>query len=282
MDEKRKDMLTVVDVCSIMEEIAPVSLQESWDNSGLMIGFSDTPVTRILTCLEMDSDVADEAAAIGAELVVTHHPLIFNGVKSLRDDDPEGQVMMKLIRDGISVYSCHTPFDKVKGGNSDAIAEMIGLSSVKNLKGDTVTASPAKMAEKAEEADIGRLGKLKTPVSCREILGLISDQMGISMRQLRFVGDVDREITVVGICAGAGADLMDMAAAAGCELFITGDVKHHEARNAQAHGICLVDAGHYGTERSFAENMKEKLEKKTEGRVEISASRINQDPFTVF
>ena len=117
-------------------------------------------------------------------------------------------------------------------------------------------------------------------MTCRQVLGLVSAQMDISLRQLRFVGDMDEEITMVGVCTGAGADLMEMAAASGCQMFITGDVKYHEARYALAHGIAVIDAGHYGTEKFFASAMKEKLEKKLEG-VSIAASKINQEPFTM-
>lgn len=279
MEDNKKKGITVTEVVEAIEEIAPVSLQESWDNSGLLIGFEDSFVDRLLTCLEVDMKVVDEAIHLGAGMIVTHHPLIFGGIKKLHAGDPDDKAMMKLVSGGISVYSCHTPFDKVKGGNNDIIARMLGLTSVRNLKGEPVSAA-AKMIERADEADIGRMGKLKEAMTCRQVLGLVSAQMDISLRQLRFVGDMDEEITMVGVCTGAGADLMEMAAASGCQMFITGDVKYHEARYALAHGIAVIDAGHYGTEKFFASAMKEKLEKKLEG-VSIAASKINQEPFTM-
>lgn len=279
MEEKKKSGVTVTDVAEAIEEVAPAALQESWDNSGLLIGLEDRHVSRLLTCLEVDMKVVNEAIHLGAEMIVTHHPLIFSGIKKLNGGDPDERAVMKLVGNGISVYSCHTPFDKVKGGNNDIVAKMLGLTSVKNLNGEPVPAT-AKMIEKADEADIGRMGKLKETMTCRQMLNLVSAQMDISLRQLRFVGDLDEEITTVGICTGAGADLMEMAAVSGCQMFITGDVKYHEARRALARGMCIIDAGHYGTEKFFAEAMKEKLEKKLED-VSITASKVDQEPFTM-
>ncbi len=126
---------------------------------------------------------------------------------------------MKLISGKISVYSCHTPFDKVKGGNNDILAGRLGLSSVKNLKGEDIV-SPEKMCENKDEAAIGRIGKLKDPASCIQIAGMVAAQLDMSVRQMRITGDLNREITIIGICTGAGADLMKMAAASGCQLFI--------------------------------------------------------------
>ncbi len=279
MEEKKKSGVTVTDVAEAIEEVVPAALQESWDNSGLLIGLEDRHVSRLLTCLEVDMKVVNEAIHLGAEMIVTHHPLIFSGIKKLNGGDPDERAVMKLVGNGISVYSCHTPFDKVKGGNNDIVAKMLGLTSVKNLNGEPVPAT-AKMIEKADEADIGRMGKLKETMTCRQMLNLVSAQMDISLRQLRFVGDLDEEITTVGICTGAGADLMEMAAGSGCQMFITGDVKYHEARRALARGMCVIDAGHYGTEKFFAEAMKEKLEKKLED-VSITASKVDQEPFTM-
>ncbi len=278
MVRNNDDAIRVADITAVVEDIVPVELQESWDNSGLIIGFEDRQVKKLLLCLEMDEDVADEASRIGAQMVITHHPLIFGGISSICDSEPTGRTIMKLLADGISVYSCHTPFDKVKGGNNDAIAEMLGLEKVRNLRGDTV-ASADKMAERKDEADIGRTGKLSEPMTCRQVLDIVSGQLGMSMRQLRFVGNMDREVETIGICTGAGADMMDMAVkAAGCQLFITGDVKYHEAREADQKGICIIDAGHYGTERFFASTMKNMLQKELKD-VEIVVSEVTQEPF---
>ena len=187
---------------------------------------------------------------------------------------------MELISSGISVYSCHTPFDKVKGGNNDIIADKLGLTSVKNLCRETV-GTAEKMIERASEADIGRTGVFREPMSLRKVLDLVSRELELSLRQLNTVGSLEMEISSVGICTGAGADLMEMAAASGCDLFITGDVKYHEAQTARELGLSLIDAGHFGTEKFFAAAMKDLLESQIGDNVEIISSDVNIDPFQI-
>lgn len=277
-EKKREQFLTVSDIAEVIEEIAPAELQEEWDNSGLLIGFENKPVVKLLTCLEVNEAVVEEAVRVGADMIVSHHPLIFHGVKALRDGDYTGKVLMELIKNEISVYSCHTPFDKFKGGNNDIVAGLLGLTSVKNLKGDDV-GTPSKMISNADEADIGRSGSFKKPMSFMQAIELAANRLSMSIRDLRAVGDLDTEITTVGICTGAGADMTAMAAEAGCQLMITGDVKYHEAQEALERGICLLDAGHYGTEKFFAAAMKEKLEKELSGAIQIAESTVCLDPF---
>ena len=274
---ENKNMITVREVSDIIEAAVPAGLQESWDNSGLLIGFEDSHVTKILTCLELNMDVVKEAVDMGADMVVTHHPVIFMGIKSLCDTNYQGKMLMELVRAGISVYSCHTPFDKVKGGNNDIIMDKFGLVSVKNLAGDDVEQAQG-MIRKMDEADIGRIGRFREPVKFSRVIEMAASVLDMSIRQLRAVGSLDRDITVVGTCTGAGADLLDMAAAAGCDLFITGDVKYHEAQHAQELGICLLDAGHYDTEKYFGAAMKALLEKELRN-VEITASAVDINPF---
>ena len=277
---RKEKFMTVSDIAGIIEEIAPNELQEEWDNSGLLIGFENKPVVKLLTCLEINEEVVREAIRVGADMVVTHHPLIFQGVKAVRSSDYKGRVLMELIENEISVYSCHTPFDKVKGGNNDIIAERLGLTDIRNLNGDDV-ASPSKMISNRQEADIGRTGRFKKPVSYMQLIETAANQLNMSIRDFRAVGSLDTEIAKVGICTGAGADLVNMAAEAGCQLMITGDVKYHDAHTALEKGICLLDAGHYGTEKFFAAAMREKLEKKLSGKVEIAESTVSLDPFKI-
>lgn len=273
---KNKSMC-VREIAEAVERIAPVSLQEPWDNSGLTIGFEDRQVKNLLTCLEVDEKVAGEALKEECEMIVSHHPLIFSEVKSICDSETFGKTMMELIANGISVYSCHTPFDKVKGGNNDYLAKRIGLVSVKNMNGNDGV-SPEK-AERTSEADLGRIGKLKGEISLADMMLRICDALELRQNQIRVAGSLDKMIKTVGICTGAGAEFFRDFKKQGCDLMITGDVKYHQAREALAMGLCLIDAGHYGTEKSFAENMKEKLERETGGRVNIIASRENLEPF---
>lgn len=277
---KNERFITVAEIADALEEIAPAVLQESWDNSGLLIGFESEPVIKAVTCLDADEDVADEAIKHGAGMIISHHPLIFGDIRSIKDSSYSGRLIFKLIENRISVYSCHTPFDKVKGGNNDMLAELLELSSVKNLNGKDIS-SPAKMASAMDDGDIGRIGKLRKPMRYMEFIGYAAERLDMSLRELKAVGDMDTDISRVGICTGAGADFIKMAADAGCQVMITGDVRYHQARAAAENGICLLDAGHYGTEKFFAGNMKMKLEKKLGEKVDIMESSVCPDPFKV-
>ena len=180
--ERNKDKLcTVRDIIDMIESVIPVQLQESWDNSGAQVISADSGVRKVLLAIDIDKRVVEEATAAGADMIVTHHPLMFDSVKRIDDSTSKGALICNVIRKGISVYSCHTPFDKIKGGNNDWIAELLGLTSVKNLAGESVD-GPAKMIENRSDADIGRIGKLKEAVTVRQMLGRITAELDVSLR----------------------------------------------------------------------------------------------------
>ena len=276
----REERLTVRDIVDLIETAIPVSLQEEWDNSGLLVGFEDVKVERILTCLEITDDVIDDALSKGIDLIVTHHPIIFGSVRHIRNKDIVGANIMKLIQNGISVYSSHTPFDKVSGGNNDALAGLLGLKKVTDLAGGSIP-SPDKMLEHPSEMHIGRIGELKKAMPFSQVIDLVCNELKLSRRKLHAVGTMDTNIRKIGICTGAGAEYARQAEAQGCQLFITGDLKYHQAQEAKSLGICVLDAGHYGTEKIFSAVMKVQLEKIIgDESIEIEASDIDIDPFT--
>lgn len=257
------------DLINAIETIAPISTQESWDNSGIQILESDRPIHKVLTSLEMTDEIIDEAIKHQVDMIITHHPLIFGGIKKIDCQNMIGSYIIKLLNAHISVYSNHTPFDKAEGGNNDYLAELIGLQDVHGFAmGDSFDM-------------IGRVGSLENPVALQDIANLLSKSLPVPKEQIRFVGDPAKSIKTIGICTGAGADLMDAAIANGCDLLITGDVKYHEAQEAKARNIALIDAGHYGTEQMFARNFAQKLRQAVGNQVEILESQVDIDPFHV-
>ena len=255
------------DVVLMIEGIAPGHIQESWDNSGIQISTGKMEIGKILTSLELTDEVVEEAIREDADMIITHHPLIFGGIKRGDFRDPVGSMILKLINAGISVYSSHTPFDKIEGGNNDYLAELIGLRDISGFTD-------------GNEVDmIGRIGILQHPMMLSSVVDLLAQQLNMDSNEIRFVGDPNQMITTVGLCTGAGADLMDLAAANGCQLFITGDLKYHDAQNAKAKGIAVIDAGHYGTEKSFADNFADKLRSVAGDRLEVIESKVDIDPF---
>lgn len=252
-----------------IESVAPAYLQEGWDNSGIQIAVNDNVISRVLTALELTEDVIQESIDEDVDMIITHHPLIFGGIKTVDFRDMTGSYILKLIEAGISVYSSHTPFDKIEGGNNDYLAELIGLRDISGFTdGENVEM-------------IGRVGMLPYPVTLEDMVEIIAEKLDLEAEQIRFVGYPQQMISTVGMCTGAGADLMDLAAANGCQLFITGDLKYHDAQKAKAKGIAVIDAGHYGTEKSFADNFAGKLREKVAGSVEIIESKVDIDPFGV-
>ena len=290
MEKNEKRAVTAGEIAEKIQEIAPESLQESWDNSGFQVGSAEQRVSKVLTCLDLDFAVLKEAEKLGCEMIVTHHPLLFSGIKRLTDEEMTGRLLRRLVKQDITVYSCHTPFDKTKGGNNDVLAEILGLSGVRNLAGEKVE-SPLKMAENMKEADIGRSGKFRRSVNITQLIERLSKGLCIRPESIRIAMPVndcekqaeisEREFHRAGLCTGAGADLLPMARKLGCDVFVTGDVKYHEAQEAASYGICLIDAGHYGTEKTFGKNMQTLLTPKLSGRAEVLASGVDMDPFSL-
>ncbi len=256
-------------VIEALEEIAPSNTQESWDNSGIQLAVGPMEIQKVLLALEITDAIIEEAAEENPDMIITHHPLIFEGIKTVDYRDVLGSYIVKLLNMGICVYSCHTPFDKLKGGNNDFLADLIGLQDVGGFRAN------------GDVDMIGRTGRLPRSVTLSALAKRLAKKLNMERSQVRVVGKGDMPIERVGICTGAGSDLMELALENGCQLLITGDVKYHEAQNAKALGIALIDAGHYGTEKSFVENFSKKLKEKLQDQIEIVESKVDIDPFLV-
>lgn len=247
---------------NIIENMSPLELQESWDNSGMQVLTCDRDINRILVAMEVTSKVIDEASGYGADVIITHHPLIFDRLNKVDCNDITGNLIIKLIKANINVYSSHTPFDKCSGGNNDYLARLMHLTDVKKM----------------EEDDSGycRVGFVDGECSVSEFADQLCRWLKLDKGKLSFSGDPDSRAYKVGLCTGAGSDFIFAAKKAGCDLFVTGDVKYHAAQNAKERGLNLLDIGHYGSERLFAENMASYLRKHiTSAEIIISQEDIN-------
>lgn len=255
-------------ISEIIEHFAPLDTQESWDNSGWQICLDKnnrSNVNKILVTLEVNEEVVAEAVNSEVQLIVCHHPLIFGGVKSVNDKTVTGNMIVKLIQNGISVYATHTPFDKCSGGNNDYLAELLKLTEIRMIPGD--------------ETGICRMGELKESVTPTELAEQYAECTGQDIRNYRLAGHLNRAVKMIGICTGAGSEFFSAASAAGCELFVTGDVKYHEAQHAREQGITLLDLGHFGSEQIFTENMAGILRRSLGEEVEILESQVCLNPF---
>lgn len=249
--------------------IAPRELEEEWDNGGFQINTRIPEAKRIMVALEITNDVIKEAASKKVDFIVTHHPLLMEKIDVIDAGTLTGGYIVKLLSHGITVYSAHTNFDAVFGGNNDYLADLLDLQMVRRLKLKTPF---------GDKEMIGRLGSLREPITLKEMAERVESVLKLT-EPLRIVGNLKSKISTVAISSGAGAFAMDAAIKNRCDLFITGDVKYHQAQKAKEMGLNIIDAGHYGTEYIFIENFANKLRKAVGDKVEIIESASLVNPF---
>ena len=222
----------VRDIVKVIEEFAPLGIQESWDNSGLCIGSPDAPVSSVLLGLDCTPELVDEAVSCGADMIVTHHPLIFSGLKKISPDDQVGEAVIKAIRAGISIYAAHTSADKVLAGVSGAMASRLGLENVTILDED------------GEGTGLGVVGDLPEPLTAAEAAALVKERFGL--KAMRSSRPVEGRISRVAMCGGSGGSLIPAARRSGAQLYISGDISYHNFFTPE--GFMIMDIGHYESE----------------------------------
>jgi dinuclear metal center YbgI/SA1388 family protein len=254
---------------SSLEKLAPPEIQEEWDNSGWQINLYKEEVSRVLIALEITSDVVIEAADVDADMIITHHPLFFHGVKQidLHAPDPSTLYAASLIGAVIPVYSAHTSFDSAENGMNAELCHMFGLSDIKGFP-----------EPKPGEVAIGRRGLLERPVKLSEMIAKAEYFFGMAGR-LKVIGDPERFITEVAVCGGGGGSFVTYAIKSNIDLYITSDIKHDEGRIASERGLALIDGGHWGTEKHFTRVVSEYLQGAFGDEVAIIASEVSADPF---
>jgi len=223
-------MPTVRDIESALYAWAPRDLAESWDNVGLLVGSESQAVSRVLIALDVTDAVADEAIALGAELIVAHHPVMnctWHKVQSVVDDNAQGRLLTKLLKNDVSAICMHTNLDAAEGGVNDVLAKTLGLEGLSLLN----------------EEKIGRVGTLKCEKSLEQFLSDVIQSLGCQGLRYRDGGKPVRKVAVGG---GACAEYIPQAIALGCDTFVTADVKYHDFLDAE--GLNLIDAGHFETE----------------------------------
>ena len=242
-------MTTVADILKYVETIAPGYMKEHWDNVGLLCGNHTSPVTKILVALDPFEHVCQEAADFGAELIVTHHPIIFQPMKSITDLTSIGRSIQLLCRHGISAINAHTNLDCAPGGVNEVLAVKLGLNDVQVI-------SPAGTSEDGIPYGLLRCGIVESqPLD--QFLALVKENL--QTQGLRYVdgGKPVRKIAVGGgSCAGGMLEALD----AGCDTFVTADVKYNQFWDAKELGLNLIDAGHFHTENPVVRVLAAKLQ----------------------
>lgn len=253
------------EVIECLEKIAPHCFAEKWDNVGLLAGREDKDVKKILLALDPTGDVVEEAIGWGADLLITHHPLIFSGMKSVTTGDFVGKRVFHLISKDICYYAMHTNFDVM--GMADAVADELDLEKCRVLD---VT-----YQDDISKEGIGRMGELSRTMSLEECARYVKEKCKLS--SVKVFGDSQQLIDVVALIPGSGKDYVDLAIAKGAQVVITGDIGHHNGLDAVEKGIAVIDAGHYGLEKIFTSYMEEVLKRELPN-VQIKRA-VEKEPF---
>jgi len=253
-------------VCQFLESFAPLRLAEDWDNVGLIAGDRQAPVKNVMTCLTITAETADEAIANDADLIVSHHPLPFRPIKKLTTDNVASELLWKLAKAGVSVYSPHTAFDSAAEGINHALAAKLKIANLKPLSA---------AVDDPDGLGAGRYGKPAAAMSLKELLGSVKAEFDLP--HLKFVGDVDREVTKIAFACGSGGSFLDKAVFVGCDVLVTGEATYHTCLDAKAKGVALVLMGHYTSERFAVETLATQLQNEFK-ELKVWASRDECDP----
>lgn len=248
------------------------ALAESWDAVGLVCGDPDQTVRRVVFAVDPIGAVVDDVLAAGAELLVTHHPLLLTPVHGVPADDPKGRLVHRLIRGGSGLFVAHTNADRAPDhGVNDALAAVLGLRD----------AVPLEPTDDDPRAGLGRVGELEHPMSLREFAARAAGALPATVGGVRAAGDPDRQVRRVAVCGGSGGSLTSAAAAAGADVLLTSDLKHHPvSEQMESSGPALCDVGHFASEWPWLPVAADVLHRDLSGRVEVAVSRRRTDPWT--
>lgn len=236
------------DIISKIEKTYPKSYAMDWDNVGLIVGRNNKDVKRIYIALDATDEVIDEAIRIKADLLITHHPLLFVPIKKITDENSITARLLKLMQNDISYYAMHTNYDVLR--MTEVAEHKLGLKETEILEITT---------QGTEERGLGAIAELRESVSTEKYCAKIKQAFDLEAVQL--FGDPKKEIRRIAICPGSGKSMIGCAVEKKADVLVTGDIGHHEGIDAVAQGVSIIDAGHYGMEHVFVEDMSSYLKK---------------------
>lgn len=259
-------MTTIAQISQFLERFAPTRLAEDWDNVGLLVGDPSQSAKKVMTCLTVTPESADEAIREGVDLIVAHHPLPFRPLKRITTESVASKMLWDLIRAGVSIYSPHTGFDSAKTGINQSLGQLLGI----------VELSPIQpLPEDPDELGAGRIGSLSESMSLNDFLAQVKTVFGKST--LEVVGQGDHVVRRIAIACGSGGSFLSRAQRLGCDTFVTGETTFHTALEAKANGVAMVLLGHYHSERFAVEALSDEI-KQAFPSIEVWASVDECDP----
>lgn len=251
------------DILGMLEERYPVVYACDWDNVGLMAGDREQEVKTVYVALDATDAVVDAAIRVGADLLLTHHPMIFGSIRSVTTDDYTGARLIRLIQSHVSYYAMHTNYDVM--GMAELAAGRIALTDACVLE------------EVFNGEGIGRVGQLPSAMTLKECAEMVKERFGLP--NVKIFGDLNRMVKTAAISPGAGKSMAKSALAAGADVLITGDIDHHTGIDMDDCGLSIIDAGHYGIEHIYIEDIQKLLEEQFP-ELTVYTAKIEQ-PFQV-
>lgn len=250
------------DIMTFVEQIAPYELAEEWDNVGLLVGNRESKVERIMLCLDITTASLEEAIDKKVDLIVTHHPVIFKGLKRLIESEVKGSLVYTLIRNGINVYTAHTNLDFAVSGVNTHLAASLGLKGIESLGEGP-----------------GKTGILDSQVSLDTFIKRIKNSLKVPF--VRVAGKAEQGVRKVAVFCGSFDDNLEILMQSNADVLVTGDLKYHTALDACEAGLCIIDAGHFNTEKVILPVLAAALKYNFAG-IETFCFQQEEDPFNTY
>ncbi|MBO6016284.1 MAG: Nif3-like dinuclear metal center hexameric protein [Lachnospiraceae bacterium] len=254
-------------IMEMLEQLSPLSFASGWDNVGLLIGDEEREIHKILVCVDVTDEVIEQAVHRGADMILSHHPLIFKGIKKINGKDYVGRRVLRLAEQKICYYACHTNFDVM--GMADAAADELSLRGCEVLQ---IT-----YEDEIAKEGFGRIGELENEMTLLACAEYVKQVFGIEA--VKVFGNLDESVKRVAISPGSGKSMIEDAIAADVDVLITGDIDHHDGLDATLRGLSIIDAGHFGIEKIFIPFMEQYLRRRMH---EVEVIRARQGcPFEI-
>ncbi len=253
------------EIIEVIENTYPKHYAMGWDNVGLLVGRTEKEVKKIFVALEVTDEVLDQAIESGSDMIVTHHPLIFAPLKKITDEHFIGNRVVKLLQHDISYYAMHTNYDVL--GMADLSERILGLCDTEVFE----------VTDIENNQGIGRIGNLENSMTVKECCELVKQRFQLDF--VKMFGDQDAVVNRVALVPGSGSKMIDLAIQKKADVLISGDIDHHAGIDAVAQGLIVIDAGHYGLEHIFIQDMTSYLEKHLQ-EVVVEKAEIHH-PFQV-
>lgn len=260
-------MMKCSDLIKILNRQADESYAYDWDNVGLLAGSLEKDIQKVYIALDASDEAVEAAVANGADLLLTHHPLIFKGIKRITQEDMAGRRLMAMIRADLCYYAMHTNFDVM--GMAQLAQQRLGLCNAVPLEVTCV--------EDGVPQGIGRVGELAHEMTVSECCSFVKS--AFDLQYVKVFGELTKTVRCAAVCPGAGKSEVCLALKAGADVYITGDIDHHTGIDAAACGMAVIDAGHYGIEHIFIAYMAEYLHKNAPELTVVMQERV--EPFQI-